>query len=410
NEIVYNCTVTNNRGNGIVALGKYIINNTMVFNNNLSGIIGNYITGSKVVNNSNNGILGGKILNYNDIYGNKPFDLKLVDSQDVDATSNWWDTTNETLIREQIYDYYDDFNLGKALYIPFLTDFAPQPTPTPTATPTPTPTPTSTPTPTPTATPSPSPTPSATPTPTPTPTPSPAPTTTQISIAVDASSAVVGTAVNVNGILSDANGNPLQDKSVTLSYAVAGNSSWVPIGSDTTNAAGEYNIQWVNTASGTFTLKAEWNGNAEYLGASSSATLSFLPYENHQDFVLESNSTVSALAFNSTSSELSFTVNGTSETAGYVKITIAKSIVANAENIKVSLDGKQLNYEVTSNANAWLLTFTYMHSTHQVRISLAANTAATADLGIEYWIAIVAVIAIVVIVAGLLVHLKKGKR
>lgn len=127
-------------------------------------------------------------------------------------------------------------------------------------------------------------------------------------------------------------------------------------------------------------------------------------------FSVKSNSTVTKLAFNSTSSELTFVVNGPSETAGYAKVTIAKSIVANAENIKVSLDGNQLKYEVTSNANAWLLTFTYMHSTHQVRISLAANAVVTTGIGTEYWIAIIAVIAIVVIVAGLLVHLKKDKR
>jgi hypothetical protein len=72
----------------------------------------------------------------------------------------------------------------------------------------------------------------------------------------------------------------------------------------------------VNTASGTFTLKAEWNGDNEYLRAFPTTMLSFLPYKNQQVFFVESNSTVAALAFNSTSSELSFTVNGTSENRG----------------------------------------------------------------------------------------------
>jgi parallel beta-helix repeat protein len=127
-------------------------------------------------------------------------------------------------------------------------------------------------------------------------------------------------------------------------------------------------------------------------------------------FSVESNSTVTELAFNSTGSELTFVVNGPSGTAGYVKVTIAKSIVANAENIKVSLDGTQLNYEITSNANAWLLTFTYMHSTHQVRINLAANAATTTLPGIEFWIGLGAVIVIVVIGACLLLYSKKRKR
>jgi len=269
------------------------------------------------------------------------------------------------------------------------TNVAPSPTPTPTPTPTPSP--------------SPSPTPTATPSPTPT------PMSTQISISVDASSTAVGAAVNVNGRLSDSNGNPLPDKSVTLSYAVAGSTSWVPIASGTTNATGEYNIQWVNTASGTFTLKAEWNGDADYPGASSTTTLIFLPYENQNVFFVESNSTVSALAFNSTSSELSFTVSGSSGTAGYVKVTIAKSLVSSVQNVKAYLDENQLDVAITSNEDSWLLSFTYMHSTHQVRINLA-NAAGDTFPGIEYWILIAVVIVIAVAgVASFIVWRKKKK-
>jgi hypothetical protein len=156
-------------------------------------------------------------------------------------------------------------------------------------------------------------------------------------------------------------------------------------------------------------LKAEWNGNTEYLGANATTTLSFLPYENQQLFLLESNSTVSALAFNSTSSELSFTVNGTEGTAGYVKVTIAKSLVSNAENIKVYLDGNQLNYDVTSNADSWILSFTYQHSTHNVMISLAANGAGGTLLSIESSAVIVVVVIAVAGVVGLVVWRKKKK-
>jgi len=241
------------------------------------------------------------------------------------------------------------------------------------------------------------PTPSPAPTPSPSPSPSPAPvnaTPTQITISTDASSPIVGSVVNVNGRLSCANGTSLQGKPIILSYAVGENFTWVPIGSGTTDSAGEYSIQWVNPASGTFTVKAERNGNDEYLGASATTTLSFLPYDNQNLFLFESNSTVSALAFNSTSLELSFTVSGTSGTAGYVKVAIAKSIVANAENIKVYLDGNQLDYEVTSNSGSWLLTFTYKHSTHQVMISLAANAGDATFLGIEPWVWIASAIVI----------------
>ena len=73
-------------------------------------------------------------------------------------------------------------------------------------------------------------------------------------------------------------------------------------------------------------------------------------------------------------------------------------------------DGNQLNYEVTSNADSWLLTFTYQHSTHQVRISLATNSDGGTFLGIEYLILIAVVIVITVAGAvGFIVWRKKKK-
>jgi hypothetical protein len=232
---------------------------------------------------------------------------------------------------------------------------------------------------------------------------------THISISVNASSTVVGAAVNVNGRLRDVNGTPMQGKSVTLSYAVASGTSWVPIGSGVTDTSGEYNIQWVNTASGTFTLKAEWGGDADYLAASSTTTLSFLPYANQNVFLVESNSTVSALAFNSTSLELSFTVSGPSGTWGYVKATIAKSLVSNGENIKVYLDGNQLNYTLTSSANSWLLTFSYLHSTHQVLVSLCQAPSKPFTETLLEMVAIGVVVTIVLIVAIVIALKKRAK-
>lgn len=40
---------------------------------------------------------------------------------DIVATNNWWGTTDETQIQELIYDYYDDLNLPKVHWQPYLT-------------------------------------------------------------------------------------------------------------------------------------------------------------------------------------------------------------------------------------------------------------------------------------------------
>jgi hypothetical protein len=134
-----------------------------------------------------------------------------------------------------------------------------------------------------------------------------------------------------------------------------------------------------------------------------------IPVPGQSFFYVKSNSTVSELFFNSTSAELSFTVNGTSGTSGYVEITIAKSLVANVQNVKVYLDGDQLNVAITDNEDSWLLTFTYMHSTHNVLVSLAANEPEHTVLDVNLiLIAVVAVIAITG-VAGFMVWRKKNK-
>jgi hypothetical protein len=230
-----------------------------------------------------------------------------------------------------------------------------------------------------------------------------------ISIMAEPLSTVAGSPVNVFGTLTDTNGDALQNKTIVLSYIFSGLDSWIPISSDLTDEQGKYAIQWVNSASGTFTLKAEWSGDETNAGTSNQTSLCFLPCQNQQNFIFESNSTIYDLNFNAAASSLTFNVTGPSGTTGYVKVTIAKSLVANAENIKVHLDGKPLNYEVTSNANAWLLTFTYGHSSHQIKISLAASTAPMSLIGIVLWIAIVATPIAVTISVCLLFYFKKRK-
>jgi hypothetical protein len=108
--------------------------------------------------------------------------------------------------------------------------------------------------------------------------------------------------------------------------------------------------------------------------------LNTIPYENQYVFAVESNSTVSALVFNSTSSELSFAVGGQSGTKGYAKVTVAKSLVGDVTDIKIYLDGNELPYSVTSIDDSWLLTFSYAHSIHNVSVSLNAKAVPELDL------------------------------
>ncbi len=202
---------------------------------------------------------------------------------------------------------------------------------------------------------------------------------TCLSISTDASFSVVGSIVNLHGKLIDAFGTGLANEPVVLQYSFPGTMSWYPISSTITDESGSYAVQWVNPATGSFTLKAEWAGNSTHVSAVNTTTLTSLPYQNQNVFFVESNSTVTSMAFNSTSSELSFTVNGTSGTKGYVRVTIAKRLMPNAQNLKVHLDGNQLNYTLEETTETWLITFSYSHSTHRLTISLPAESPSTND-------------------------------
>jgi hypothetical protein len=58
-------------------------------------------------------------INYNNIEGS--ISLAQDATTDVDATYNWWGTTDTSEISQTIHDFEDEFTLGKVDFIPFLT-------------------------------------------------------------------------------------------------------------------------------------------------------------------------------------------------------------------------------------------------------------------------------------------------
>ena len=187
-------------------------------------------------------------------------------------------------------------------------------------------------------------------------------------------------------------GGPLQNKTVILSYTFQGADSWIPISSGFTDDQGKYNIQWINSASGTFTLKTEWKGDSTFNDVINTTSLSFLPIQNQKIFFFESNSTVYALAFDNETSTLSFNVTGPSGTTGYVKASIPKSLLTNGDNLQAYLDGKQLNYTIAALGDSWVFTFNYSHSTHQISLHLETNAQPTQPVGSE--VILIAIIAL----------------
>jgi parallel beta-helix repeat protein len=81
------------------------------------------------------------VIHYNNIQNNSQNSIYLaVNSNDINATDNWWGTTEMAAINQTIFDFEDDFNLGTVSFVPFLNAthpdapsaaFTPEPTLTP---------------------------------------------------------------------------------------------------------------------------------------------------------------------------------------------------------------------------------------------------------------------------------------
>ena len=118
-------------GNGTVR------NNTITCSTNIL-----VLTSSKPMINFNN-------FEYGYVQNTKNVFLDTGANEDVNATFNWWGTTDETIISQSVIDNKNDFNLGTVNYKPFLTapnseampdssvPASPSPTPTPSANPSP---------------------------------------------------------------------------------------------------------------------------------------------------------------------------------------------------------------------------------------------------------------------------------
>jgi len=95
----------------------------------------------------------------------------------------------------------------------------------------------------------------------------------------------------------------------------------------------------------------------------------FAPFR--KQVIVASNSTVQAFTFDKTAKTVSFNVTGASGTQGYCNISFPVDLLWG--NISVTLDGFLLtegnDYTVASNETHYTFSFTYVHSTHTIRIT-----------------------------------------
>jgi hypothetical protein len=177
----------------------------------------------------------------------------------------------------------------------------------------------------------------------------------------------------------------------------------------TTNTRWEYTYTATTTGTATFTVSAVSDSSQglttinDVVGTQT-ITIWSMP------FSIISNSTITELAFNSTTKTITFTANGPDGTIGYVNITIAKTLIADIDELKIYLDGKQIEYDATSTEYAWLIHFNYTHSTHKVLITFGSTQTSTPYADTSRTKAIFSGILVILIAAILLFYGKSRRR
>lgn len=190
---------------------------------------------------------------------------------------------------------------------------------------------------------------------------------TILSIHLSSSSSDVGLKVGISVRLTS-NGVGFSGVPVLLSYSVTGGQTWNEMSQVTTAYDGSCSAIWMPSATGEYIVKAVWAGNVTVQGATAFTDLAVVPYDAKNVFSVTSNSTISALSFNSDSKELDFTVTGASGTYGYIDVFIAKTLIPNIDAVKAYLNGDPVQFTSSTLEDAYLLHFAYQHSSHAIVI------------------------------------------
>jgi hypothetical protein len=236
--------------------------------------------------------------------------------------------------------------------------------------------------------------------PSPTPTPNPALPTPSIEL-VCKSTTTNGLKVDISGTAT-LDGVALQDQPVLLSYSVTDGSTWDSLTLVRTLSDGSFSATWMPSVTGNYLLKATVEGTASMNGVAKIVNLVITPDSSADSnvFTLTSNSTIRQFTFDPDTKQLSFTAEGPSNSAGYVNIFIPKTVLSDISTLKTYLDGNEISFTSQSQSDAWLISFSYHHSTHTIVMSLGGAISLVDAATFEGLIFIVPVLVAVIAVAA----------
>jgi uncharacterized repeat protein (TIGR02543 family) len=187
-------------------------------------------------------------------------------------------------------------------------------------------------------------------------------------------------------------------------------------GTVTPNATGPYHYNDVVVLTESPSLGytfSGWSGDGSGTGSTRSVTVTgnmsvTATFSVYTPFSIVSNSTVTQLAFDSTSKVLEFTVSGPSGTFGFTNVTIAKTLISDITTLNITFDGKQMNYTVNDLTYSWSIYFTYHHSTHRVVMDFVSQQTETPSAPSNA--VAVAIIGLAIVISATLAIAVKRKR
>ncbi|MCW3994691.1 MAG: hypothetical protein NWE98_00895 [Candidatus Bathyarchaeota archaeon] len=201
-----------------------------------------------------------------------------------------------------------------------------------------------------------------------------------------------------------------------FAYSVTGGATWQDLAYVITGDDGSFTCVWMPSASGNYAIRATWMGDETLAGISKTVNFAVTPSEdaNQNVFTIASNSTLTSLAFNSETNELSFGVSGPSGTGGYVQVCLPKSLVNDASKLTVNMDGNRIDYAYFGKDNVWIITLIYSHSSHNIVVGLNEQPSSVTSIGdvLNSPVVFIAIIAVLVAIIAVLavVMFRKGKQ
>ena len=231
--------------------------------------------------------------------------------------------------------------------------------------------------------------------------------TPTLEVSCKSSTSYDGFNVEIKGSLTS-NESAISNAPIFLSYSVTAGKTWEDLTLVNTGNDGIYSATWMPSVTGNYLIKATYEGDDSYLGASVIVNLAVTQFAEENVFSVSSNSTVSNLEFSSDKRELSFTVDGPSGTMGYAEVYIAKTLINDITKLKILVDDSKVDYSADLNGDSWILHFTYEHSTHSVLVSLGSIDE-TPFFNTNLGMAVIAGIIAMVSVALVIVIIKRKR-